>query len=202
MGLPMLRTAIEAVLLAWLAWCLWRVFTASGNAIDVRTEAAARCPRSFAFATYLKVREFYLELSPAHLKYQQRDPAAGAASVIDVCEKAGFQRVEHAYRIAELEPETRMVLVSERSRVCVLGLFRGETRSEVEFRFSDGARGDTVLGLHIRIVFPTLWRHLLARLFFTQAIWQAHAQQEMRALARLVEARYAQRAGQVSYVPG
>lgn len=195
----MLGYAIEAILLAWLAWCLWRAFTANGNAIEVAAEVAARCPSSFAFATCLKVREFYLELSPAHLKYQPRDPGAGAASVIDVCEQSGFQRVEHAYRITELVPDTKMALVSERSRATVLGLLRCETRSEVEFHFFDGPRGDTVLLLRIRIVFPTLWRHLLARLLLTQAIWRAHGQQETRALARLVEERYAARVGQVSH---
>ena len=43
------------------------------------------------------------------------------------------------------------------------------------------------------LVFANRFRHLVARLFFTKAIWAAHARQEMAALARLIELRYIER---------
>jgi hypothetical protein len=42
-----------------------------------------------------------------------------------------------------------------------------------------------------RIDFPNKLRHLLARLLFTQAIWQSHAKDEIAALATVLEQRYA-----------
>jgi hypothetical protein len=61
----------------------------------------------------------------------------------------------------------------------------------VEFRFYPAADAQTNLGLTIRIVSPNWFRHLLARLFFTETIWRAHAREEMNALARIIEQRYA-----------
>jgi len=115
----------------------------------------------------------------------------GPETVIDVWEEAGFQLVKHKYRVVELVPDQRMRLVSERSQVKVLGLFGGQSRSEVEFRFTPSGGSTCLLGLTICIVFPNKLRHLLARLFFTEAIWQRHAEQEMSELARHIEARHA-----------
>ncbi|MBU0480646.1 MAG: hypothetical protein KKG47_06075 [Proteobacteria bacterium] len=110
--------------------------------------------------------------------------------VIEVWETAGFQFVKHQYRVAELVVNERMKLVSEKSRVKVFGLIKGESRSEVEFRFQPAADGKTNLGLAIRIVFPNRFRHFLARLFFIEPVWQAHAREEMNALAGIIEQRY------------
>lgn len=181
---------IEITILAWVGYNLWRVMKAHGNAIEISAESTAACPRQFSYETYVKVREFYLHLSAAHKKYEVREPSSGEEGFIDVWETAGFQFVKHRYRIAEIIPESRMRLVSERSEVTIFGMFRSQTRSEVEFRFNDAPGNATTLGLTIRIVFPNRIRQLLARVFFTEYIWQAHAREEMTALARLVQTRY------------
>lgn len=190
----MIQTAIQLAVLAWVSYCLVRTLTAPRNAVEVGAEVATRCPRAFAFQTYMKVRDFYLQLSPAHRKYELHGKELMNDVVIDVWEQAGFQLVKHKYRVTRLVPGERMSLVSDRSEVRVLGLFRGVSRSEVEFTFRSSSDRETVLGLGIRIVFPNRLRHLLARLFFTEAIWQAHAKEEMTALARLMEKRYSERA--------
>lgn len=182
---------IQLVVAAWLLYCLWRVLSASREAVEVGAEVPARCPVAFAYQTYMRVREFYLQLSPAHQKYEMLGTSLNPETVIDVWEEAGFQQVKHKYRVVELVHGQSMKLVSEKSQVRVLWLFRGQSRSEVEFRFIPTGEATCRLGLTICIVFPNKFRHLLARLFFTQAIWQRHAQQEMHALARLMEARYA-----------
>lgn len=181
---------IKAVPGAWLVYCALRVLLAPRQAVVVGAEVPARCPVGFAYQTYMHVREFYVRLSPAHKKYEMPGSALTPETLIDVWEEAGFQLVKHQYRVTELVPGERMRLVSEASQVRVLGLFRGQTRSEVEFRFSPAGERACRLGLTICIVFPNPLRHLLARLFFTQAIWQRHAREEMNALARLMEARY------------
>ena len=187
----MTLTIIQGLFAAWLLYCLARVVTAPRNAIQVGTEVRTRCPVDFAFQTYMKVREFYLQLSPAHKKYEMNGTGLTPETVIDIWEEAGFQLVKHKYRVVELVPGQRMRLLSESSQVRVLGLFRGQSRSEVEFRFTPTGESECALGLTICIVFPNKLRHLLARLFFTQAIWQRHAEQEMNALSRLTESRYA-----------
>jgi len=121
-------------------------------------------------------------------------PTLTPETVISIGEAAGFQTVEHKYRVTDLVPGQRMRLLSEASQVKVLGLFRGQSRSEVEFSFREAGPTETDLGLTICIVFPNLLRHLLARLFFTEAIWQRHAKEEMTALASLIERRYVERA--------
>jgi hypothetical protein len=177
--------------MAWLAYCAWRVVTTPRDAVQVAAEVTARCPRDFAFQTYTGVREFYLQLSPAHKKYEMHGKKLTEDVVIHVWEEAGFQLVKHEYRVVELVPRERMRLVSENSRVRVLWLFTGYSRSEVEFRFSALSRTETALGLCISIVFRNKLRHLLARLFFTEPIWQSHARQELAALAKVMEQRYA-----------
>lgn len=186
----MLMHLVQALLAGWVLYSLWRVVAAPRHAVQVGTELGAACPAEAAFQVYMRVREFYLALSPAHLKYEMRGEHLGPDTVIDVWEQAGFQRVQHQYRVAALVPGRRMDLVSEQSQVRVLGLFRSTSRSEVSFRFDPDGQAACRLGLSICIVFPNAWRHLLARLFFTQAIWQRHAEQEMRALARVIEQRY------------
>ena len=183
--------SLHVLFAAWLLYCLWRVVSAPQNAIQVGTDVPAHCPIDFAFQTYMKVREFYLQLSPGHKKYEMNGTGLTPETIIDIWEEAGFQLVKHKYRVVELVPRQRMRLLSESSQVRVLGLFRGQSRSEVEFRFTPRGDSECALGLTICIVFPNKLRHLLARLFFTQAIWQRHAEQEMNALARLVESRYA-----------
>jgi hypothetical protein len=182
---------VQLAVAAWVLYCLWRVLSAPREAVEVGTEVQARCPVSFAYTTYMGVREFYLQLSPAHRKYEMQGTKLNSETIIEVWEEAGFQLVKHKYRVVELVPGQRMKLVSEQSQVRVLWLFRGQSRSEVEFRFMPAGETTCALGLTICIVFPNKLRHWLARLFFTQAIWQRHAQQEMRALARIMEARYA-----------
>lgn len=187
--MQLLLTLIAA---AWLGYCVWRVATSERNAIQVGADVSTACPTPFAWQTYLKVREFYLQLSPGHRKYEMSGENLLRDVVIDVWETAGFQFVKHRYRVAGIEPERRMNLVSDDSRVVVLGLFRGHTRSEVEFRFAPEGTERTALGLTIRIVFPNVLRQLLARLFFTEAIWQRHAHEEMKALAAVLETRFRQ----------
>ncbi|HBI14223.1 MAG TPA: hypothetical protein DDY20_01675 [Desulfobulbaceae bacterium] len=186
--------AINIALVSWVLYCAIRVVIAPRNAIQVGANVLANTPNDFAFQTYMKVREFYLQLSPGHKKYELRGTELLKDVVIDVWEEAGFQFVKHQYRVSELIPPERMKLVSESSQVKVLGLFRGQTRSEVVFRFTPTADSKTTLGLAICIVFSSKLRQFLARLFFTEAIWQAHAKQEMKALARLIEQRYAKAA--------
>lgn len=181
---------LQLVVVAWVLYCVGRVLAAARDAVEVSAQVPARCPVSFAYQTYMRVREFYLQLSPAHQKYEMHGAGLSAETVIDVWEEAGFQLVKHQYRVVELVPGERMKLVSARSQVRVLWLFRGTSRSEVEFRFVAAGESACTLGLTICIVFPNKLRHLLARLFFTEAIWQRHARQEMHALARLMEARY------------
>lgn len=181
---------IEITILAWIGYNIWRVASAHGNAIEISAEAIAVSPLQFSYETYMKVREFYLELSTAHKKYDVRESSNKDDDFIDVWETAGFQFVKHRYRIAEIVPEKRMRLVSEQSEVTIFGVLRSHTRSEVEFRFGDAPGTTTKLGLTIRIVFPNRIRQLLARVFFTEFIWQAHAREEMTALARLIKTRY------------
>jgi hypothetical protein len=187
----MVTTTIEIIALGWLGYNGWRVFWAPRNAVEVGADVQAKCPQNFAFQTYLKVREYYLCLSPGHRKYEISGTDLLKDVVIDVWETAWFQFVKHQYRVIELVPNERMELVSENSQVKVLGLFTGASRSEVGFRFYPAADNRTHLGLTIRIVFPNWFRHLLARVFFTEAIWRAHAREEMNALARIIEQRYA-----------
>ncbi len=175
---------------AWLLYCVWRVVTAPRDAIRIDTEVVAQCPVGDSFQTYMKVREFYLQLSSGHKKYEMHGNGLTPETIIDIWEEAGYQFVKHKYRVTKLVPRQRMCLVSEASQVRILGLFRSQSRSEVEFRFREAEGGKSILGLTICIVFPNKLRHLLARLFFTQVIWQRHAEEEMNALARLVETRY------------
>lgn len=188
----MITTTLQTILLLWASYCLLRGWRAPGNAVQVSAEVIANCPNDFAFQTYMKVREFYLQLSPAHKKYELHGTDLTKDVVIDVWEEAGFQFVRHQYRVTELIPRERMRLVSEKSQVRVLGLFKGQTRSEVEFRFRPASASECALGLTICIVFPNRLRHWLARMFFTQAIWQAHAKEEMMQLAKVMEQRFAQ----------
>lgn len=176
---------------AWAAYCAARVIAAPRPAVRVGTEVPAQCPCDSAFQTYLGVRDFYLQLSPGHQKYEMQGEHLGPDTVIHVWEQAGFQQVRHAYRVVEQVPGRLMRLVSPASQVQVLGLFRGQTRSEVTFRFTPQAPQACRLGLTICIAFPNRIRHLLARLVFTQAIWQRHAEQEMAALAQWVERAWA-----------
>ncbi|HBI15394.1 MAG TPA: hypothetical protein DDY20_07760 [Desulfobulbaceae bacterium] len=187
----MVRTTIEIIALYWLGYNAWRVFSSSHNAIQVIADVEAKCPREYAFNTYMKVREYYIRLSPGHKKYEISGTDLLKDGVIDVWETAGFQYVKHRYRVSELTPNEKMALVSEISQIKVFGIFKSQSRSEVEFRFCSTTSGDTKLGLTIRIVFPNRFRHLLARVFFTEAIWRAHAREEMNALARIIEQHYA-----------
>jgi hypothetical protein len=187
----MLRTTIEIIALIWLGYNAWRVFFSLHNAIEVIADVEAKCPREFAFLAYMKVREYYLRLSAGHKKYEMSGTDLLKDVVIDVWETAGFQYVKHRYRVSDLVPNEKMVLVSENSHVKIFGIFKSQSRSEVEFRFRSTTSGHTNLGLTIRIVFPNRFRHLLARLFFTEAIWRSHAREEMNALARIIEQHYA-----------
>ena len=180
---------LEAAFAVWLLYCVFRLVTSPRNAVQVGTEVTVRCPVEFSYQTYMRVREFYLQLSPAHKKYEMQGASLSPDTVIDVWEEAGFQLVKHKYRVAELVPGHHMRLLSEQSQVRVLWLFHGQSRSEVEFRFEPKGEAVSTLGLTICIVFPNRLRHLLARLFLTQFIWQRHAEEEMNALARLVEGR-------------
>jgi hypothetical protein len=181
---------IKIIAATWLGYNAWRVFNANGNAIEVTSRTTAACPREFSYETYLKIREYYLDLSQAHKKYEVGGSSSSGEDIINVWEKAGFQFVKHRYRVVDNVPQERMLLVSEQSEVTIFGLLRSRTRSEAEFRFSDAPENATSLGLTIRIVFPNKIRQLLARVFFTEFIWQAHAKQEMAALAQLMQKRY------------
>lgn len=186
----MIITTIEIIALCWVGYNGWRVFLSNRNSVKVGAEVQAECPHDFAFQTYLKVSEYYLQLSPAHEKYEVSGNNPLKDAVIDVWETAGFQSVKHKYRVTEMKTSERMKLVSEKSNVKTLGLFKGESRSEVEFRFHPTSDGKTNLGLTIQIVFPNWFRHFMARLFFTEAIWNTHALEEMNALARIMEQQF------------
>lgn len=138
----------------------------------------------------MQVREYYLQLSPGHKKYEMSGTDLTKDVVIDVWETAGFQFVRHQYRVTEMAPNERMKLVSEKSTVTIMGIFKGESRSEVEFRFQPTGDGKTNLALTIQIIFPNRLRHFMARLFFTEAIWRSHAREEMNNLAGILEGRY------------
>ena len=186
----MIITTIEIIALCWIGYNGWRVFSSQRNSIKVGAEVQAKCPHDFSFQSYLKVREYYLKLSPAHEKYEVSGNDLMKDAVIDVWETAGFQSVRHKYRVTEMLTNERMKLVSENSKVKTLGLFKGESRSEVEFRFHPTSDGKTNLGLTIQVVFPNWLRHFMARLFFTEAIWRSHALEEMNALARVMEEQF------------
>ncbi len=186
-----MKTIFLALLFGWGCYNLVRVLLAPGNAVEVFADSKAEVPVAAAFSAYMKVREFYLDLSPGHRKYEIIGGPAPEDMVIDIWETAGFQFVKHKYRIAELVPDARMRLVSPQSEVRVLGVFRGISRSEAEFRFQPDGDDRTLLSLTIRIIFPNKIRAFLARMFFTEAIWRRHARQEMAALARIIEQRYA-----------
>lgn len=191
MDLHSVRTAVEIIVILWIGYNGWRVYSAPLNAMEVGAEVRTNCPLQFTFQTYMRVRDFYLRLSPGHRKYEMTGTDLTKDVVINIWETAGFQFVKHQYRVTELVLDKRMRLVSEKSQVTVLGLFRGETRSEVEFRFDATADEQTNLGLTIRIIFPNWFRHLLARIFFTEVIWRSHARGEMKALAKIIEEFYA-----------
>lgn len=193
MDMYSVKTVIEIIVVLWIGYNGWRVYSAPLNAVEVNAEVLTNCPLQFTFQTYMKVRDFYLRLSRGHRKYEMTGTDLTKDVVINIWETAGFQFVKHQYRVTELVPDKRMRLVSEKSQVTVLGLFKGETRSEVEFRFDAISDEQTNLGLTIRIIFPNWFRHLLARIFFTEVIWRTHARGEMNALARIIEEFYAAR---------
>lgn len=178
---------IKFTALIWLIYNGWLVYIAPRNMVEVGVETQTNCPLQFAFSTYMNVRDFYLRLSPGHKKYEMTGTSLTEDVVIEIWETAGFQFVKHQYRVVELVQDERMRLVSEKSQVTVLGVFKGETRSEVEFRFHAINDNQTNLGITIQIIFPNWYRHLLARLFFTQAIWKSHARAELNALAKIME---------------
>lgn len=179
----------KTLLALWGLYNLMRVFQRPDNSIEVTASVPAHCSAARAFREYMNIGEYYLQLSPAHKRYQRTGDDLLTDTVIHICEQAGFQRVEHQYRVVELIPDRRMRLVSEHSRVTVLGLFRGESRSDTDFSFTPRGQHYCELGLSIQISFPNRLRHLLARLFFTEQIWQAHAREEMQALAAHIEQR-------------
>jgi hypothetical protein len=86
---------IEIIALCWVGYNGWRVFSSHRNSVNVGAEVQAECPHDFAFQTYLKVREYYLKLSPAHEKYEVSGNDLMKDAVIDVWETAGFQSVKH-----------------------------------------------------------------------------------------------------------
>jgi hypothetical protein len=186
----MVGATIGAISLCWLIYNGWRVYSAPVNAIEIGADVRAVCPRDFAYQTYMNIGEFYLRLSPGHKKYEMIGTELLKDVMIHIWETAGFQFVRHQYRVAELVPGELMGLVSEKSQVEIWGLFNAESRSEVKFVFHPAGDGQTNLRLTIRIVFPNRFRHLLSRLFFTEAIWQSHARAEMNALAEILEQRY------------
>lgn len=83
------------------AYIMWRVASARDNAIEISAEATAACPRQFSYEVYVKVREFYLQLSTAHKKYAVREPSGGDDEFIDVWETAGFHFVKHRHRLRD-----------------------------------------------------------------------------------------------------
>lgn len=186
----MVGKTFEIIALGWVGYNGWRVFSAQQHLVEVGAEVQAECPPDFAFQSYMQVREYYLQLSPGHKKYEMTGTDLLKDVVIDVWETAGFQFVRHQYQVTALVPNEQMKLVSEKSQVKVLGLFKGESRSEVEFRFRPAADGKTKLGLTIQIVFPNWFRHFMARLVFTEAIWRSHARAEMNALASIMENKF------------
>jgi len=190
MELYTVKTSLEIIMLCWIGYNGFRVLTSPRDAVKVGAEVQANCPHDFAFQSYLKVRDYYLLLSPAHKKYEISGTDLMKDVVIDVWESAGFQFVKHKYRVVEMVTNERMRLVSEKSKVKIFGLFKGESRSEVEFSFRPIPDGTSKLGVTIQIVFPNWLRHLMARLFFIEAIWQSHAHEEMNALARIVEQQF------------
>lgn len=186
----MLRTTIEILAFCWVGYNVWRVFSAQQHSVIVGAQVLANCPLDFAFSSYMQVREYYRQLSPGHQKYEMSGTDLTKDVVIDIWETAGFQFVQHQYRVTEMVPNERMKLVSEKSKVKIMGIFKGESRSEVEFRFQPTSEGKTNLSLTIQIIFPNWLRHFMARLFFTEAIWRSHALEEMSTLARIIEERF------------
>ena len=80
----MITTTVQTILFLWASYCLLRVWSAPRNALQVGAEVIAHCPNDFAFQTYMKVREFYLQLSPAHKKYELHGTDLTKDVVIDV----------------------------------------------------------------------------------------------------------------------
>ncbi len=142
----MVRTTIEIIALFWIGYNAWRVFSSLHNAVEVVADVEAKCSREYAFHTYMKVREYYLRLSAGHKKYEMSGTDLLKDVVIDVWETAGLQYVKHRYRVSELVPNEKMALVSENSQVKVFGIFKSQSRSEVEFRFRSTTSGHTNLG--------------------------------------------------------
>ncbi len=184
------KTTLEMLALCWLGYNILRVLFSDCNSVKVGAEVEANCPHDFAFQSYMNVGEYYLDLSPAHKKYEITGTDLMNDVVIDVWENAGFQFVKHKYQVTKVLTNESMKLVSEKSKVRVLGIFNAENRSEVEFRFLPGPDGTSKLGITIQIIFPNWFRHLMARLLFTASIWKLHAVEEMNALARITEQKY------------
>jgi len=145
----LLKLILEGIALLWLVYNIVRIFSSTLNAVEVVADVECKCPQSFAFKTYMKIREFYLDLSPGHRKYKIIGKNLLDDMVIDIWETAGFQFVKHKYRVVELIPNECMKLVSEQSQVKVMGVFKGTSRSEVEFRFSSTGMNNSNLGLTI-----------------------------------------------------
>jgi len=179
------------VFLLWVLYNIWIVIQSAKNSIVVGAVVKTNCIQEQAFEEYLNVKDYYLELSKAHKKYEINGDELLKDAVIEIWEKSGFQLVKHKYKIIELVPNERMKLISEKSDTTVLGVFKSHSRSETEFTFSPLSDISTELCLSINIIFPNKFRHLLARVFFTKLIWQAHANDEMKELAKIIEKRVA-----------
>lgn len=174
--------------LFWLLVCTFAAYREDGAIIQVFCEAPCSLDREVAYAAYGGISEFYMSLSKSHQEFCVLDNNWAEGGLIRVRESAGFQDLVHHYCIKELIPGERMHLVSQESKVRVLGIIHSANRTEVTFSFAESEKGSN-LGLKILIVFPSRISQILAYSMGTKLIWNRHAIEEMKGLVRELEAR-------------
>jgi hypothetical protein len=179
------------ILYVWVFWLLlWSViaFREKEPIISVSYNVACNKPVSTAYATYLNIKDFYLDLSKGHKEYTIIDSNWEQGGKIKVRESAGFQYIEHCYKIKN-RVENRLVhLVSPASQSKIFGFIRGTNQSEAIFEFIEKGDGCQIR-FKLMILFPSRLKQILALTVLTPIIWKKHAKEEMNNLVRIIETK-------------
>jgi len=173
--------------------------------MDIRIEASRRRPRSlhiaareqvarppaevFAFLTE-RVPEVYGALAPGHEQFavEGGGPVRPHAH-IDCHERAGNQEVRHRYVVEAYEPARHLYYASRPTEARIhLKRRTIESRSDTHVYYDLREHfGTTELTLTIVIQLPHRLQMLLALASGSQALWQAHARDELAVLRRMIE---------------
>ncbi|MDD3813492.1 MAG: hypothetical protein PHZ02_02510 [Desulfocapsaceae bacterium] len=173
----------------WLSITLFMAFMEDGATIEISTKAYCNVDREIAYNEYLSIENYYTSLSKGHHQYLIQDKNWENGGKIKIIESAGFQTVTHHYKIKKRIKNEIVHLISEESKITILGIIKNTNQSEAIFTFDINGNG-SILGLIIKITFPSKLRQILASSVFTKLIWQHHANMEMKQLSRELESRH------------